>query len=115
MLDKEAVRIFYLSGYNAVEIAKKTGGEVEAIRKCIQRNYRHLKHNHERVVLQRKEELKAIRYESKKYISDKSFVLKNRSVYKTLPNGDIVLNKEVAGTVTWDTPRRLPNDNKCII
>lgn len=115
MLDKENVRILYIKGYNAVEIAKKLHAETEAVRKCIQRNYWAYRHEHERALTERKEELKATNYESKRYISDKSFILKNRSIYKTLPNGDIVLNKEVSGTVTWDTPRRLVNENKCII
>lgn len=115
MLDKEKIRVFYLNGYNAVEIAKKLSEEIEAVRKCIQRNFGDLKHEHEIAVLQRKEEIKATNYEANRYISDRSFILKNRSIYKTLPNGDIVLNKEVAGVVTWDIPRRLANENKCII
>ena len=38
-----------------------------------------------------------------------SFVLKNRSIYETLDNGDIVLKKEARKIVTDDTPRRLKN------
>ncbi len=115
MLDKEEIKAFYISGYNAVEIAKKLSSEVEAVRKCIQRNFGDLKHKHEIAVLQRKEEIKATNYEANRYISNRSFILKNRSVYKTLPNGDIVLNRKVSGAVTWDTPRRLVNENKCIV
>lgn len=115
MLDKESVKAFYVNGYNAVEIAKKLSVDKEAVRKCIQRNFGDLKHRHEIAALQRKEEVKATNYEANKFISDRSFILKNRSVYKTLPDGDIVLNREVSGTVTWDTPRRLINENKCII
>lgn len=115
LLDKDLVRSFYLKGYNAVEIAKKVSSNTETVRKCIQRNFGNLKLKHEIAVLQRKEELKATNYEANRYMSDKSFVLKNRSIYKTLPNGDIVINKEVAPVVTWDTPRRLVNENKCIV
>lgn len=114
MLDKEEVRELYLKGYNAVEIAKKLHKETEAIRKCIQRNFWALRHEHEVAIIQRKEEVKAVKYEANRFMSDKAFVLKNRSIYKTLPNGDIVINKEVSGTVSWDTPRRLINENKCI-
>jgi uncharacterized protein YjcR len=115
LLYKEDVRELYLKGYNAAEIAKKLCEKVEAVRKCIQRNFSNLKRKHEIALTQRKEEIKAVNYESKQYISDRAFILRNRSVYKTLPNGDIVLNKKVSGTVTWDTPRRLVNENKCIV
>jgi hypothetical protein len=115
LLDKENVRELYLKGYNAVEIARKLHENTETVRKCIQRNFGNLKYKHEIALNQRKEEQRAVNYESKQYISDKSFILKNRTIYKTLPNGDIVLNKEVSGTVTWDTPRRLVNENKCIV
>jgi hypothetical protein len=115
MLDKEEVRYLYLKGFNAVEIAKKLRANIEAVRKCIQRNLSHLKKQHEMALTQRKEEIKAVNSQSKNYISDKSFILKNRSIYETLPNGDIVLKKEARKIVTWDTPRRLVNENKCII
>lgn len=115
MLNKEIVKSFYLKGYNAVEIAKKVCSNVETVRKCIQRNFGDLKLKHDIAVIQRKEELKATNYEANRYISDKSFILKNRSIYKTLPNGDIVINKDVAPVVTWDTPRKLVNDNKCMV
>lgn len=113
MLNKEIVKEMYIKGYNAVEIAKKLHENTEAIRKCIQRNFDNLREKHDIAVIQRKEEAKAIRYEANRYMSDKSFIIKNRSIYKTLPSGDIVLNKEAAGAVTWDTPRRLVNENKC--
>lgn len=111
LINKEDVKLLYLKGYNAVEIANKLDENTEAIRKCIQRNFQNLKHKHDIAIIQRKEEIKAINYEANKCISDRSFILKNRSIYKTKENGDIVLNKEVSGTVTWDTPRRLANEN----
>lgn len=113
MLKKEEVKQLYLKGYNAVEIAKKVSSSTEAVRKCIQRNFGNLKLKHEIAVIQRKEELKAIKYESNRYINDRAFILSNRSIYKTLSNGDIVLNKDIAGIVTTDTPKRLINENKC--
>lgn len=112
MLNKKEVKQLYLKGYNAVEISKKTSVAVETVRKCIQRNFGNLKYNHDIAVIQRREALKAANYESNKYISDRSFILSNRSIYKTLPNGDIVINKDIAGIVTKDTPKRLINENK---
>lgn len=48
---------------------------------------------------------------SSRFMSDLVFIKKNRSIYKTLQNGDIVINREVAPIVTFDTPKRLINEN----
>lgn len=115
MLDKDRVKELYLQGYNAVEIAHRIKAKTEAVRKSIQRNLNNFdKERHEEALRIRREVIRATNKESTKYISDRSFILKNRSIYKTLPNGDIVLNKEVSGPVTWDTPRRLVNINKSL-
>lgn len=115
MLDKDRVKELYLHGYNAVEIAHRLKAKTEAVRKCIQRNFNTFdKEKHEEALRIRREVIRAANKESTKYISDRSFILKNRSIYKTLSNGDIVLNKEVSGPVTWDTPRRLVNINKSL-
>lgn len=111
-IDKNQVKELYLLGYNANEIAKKLKYNVESIRKCIQRNFNHLKNEHEIAVIQRREALKAVNYEANKYISDSAFIKKNRSIYKTNLDGDIVINKKVAPVVTWDTPRRLVNEKE---
>ena len=115
MLDKDRVKELYLQGYNAVEIAHRIKAKTEAVRKCIQRNFNTFdKEKHEEALRIRREVIRATNKESTKYISDISFILKNRYIYKTLPNGDIVLNKDVSGPVTWDTPRRLVNVNKSL-
>lgn len=108
MLDKDKVKMFYLTGYTSTEIAKKLNSNREAVKKCIQRNFKHLKLKHEESRISRREIRIATNRESKKYMSDRTFIMKNRNIYKTLPNGDVVLDKEKAGNVTWDTPRRLP-------
>lgn len=112
MKDKKVIKELYLKGYNAKEIAAKTQCGVESVRKYIQRNLNDLKYKHDLAVTARKETIKAINYESNRYISDKAFILKNRSIYKTKTDGDIVINKKVAPVVTWDTPRRLTNEYK---
>lgn len=111
MIDKERVKILYLQGYDAVEIAKLLRANKEAVRKCIQRNYFLLKEKHLEAKGYRREILKATSKESNAYISNRSFILKNRSIYRTKLNGDIVLKKEHRHNVTWDTPRILPNIN----
>lgn len=112
MLDKEQVRELYLGGLATSEIAKKLSSKQDTIKKCIQRNFNNLKHEHEIAKIRRKEVLKATNYEAAKYMGDSTFVKKNRSIYKTNPDGDIVVNKKVAPIITWDTPRRLVNENK---
>jgi hypothetical protein len=104
-----------LLGYNATEISKKTHENVENVRKCIQRNYSNLKLKHEGALRKRikikKDIRRVINYEANKCIGDKSFIMKNRSIYTTKANGDIVLSKNTAA-ITWDTPRRLNNEFK---
>lgn len=112
LLDKERVNTLYLSGYNAADIAKIIKSKVETVRKCIQRNYSHEKECHERALTERRESLKAINYEATSCMGNKSFIIQNRSIYKTNKDGDIVINKKVAPIVTWDTPRRLSNEYK---
>lgn len=112
MLDKVKISNLYLSGYNAAEIAKIIKSNAETVRKCIQRNYSHLKKRHERALIERKESLRAINYEATRCMTNKAFITKNRSIYKTNKDGDIVLNRKVAPVVTWDTPLRLTNEFK---
>ena len=45
-------------------------------------------------------------------MSDKTFILKNRSLYETKKDGDIVLKKDIDCAITWDVPRRLTNKFK---
>ncbi len=117
MIDKEKVKRLYLEGYNAGQIAKKLEYNIETVRKCIQRNYSSSKHRdkHRIRIIEKKEVLKAVNYEANRYMSNKTFILKNRSIYKTKANGDIVINRKVAPIVSWDTPRILNNENKCVI
>ena len=69
---------------------------------------------HRQASFSRKDIRKAIDYEAKKEIGDKAFILKNRSIYNTKRNGDIVLKdeSEIGCSVSFDTPRKLINENK---
>ena len=55
-LDKEKIERVYLKGYNYIEIAKVFNWKPESVRKCIQRNFGHLKSKHEIALTQRREE-----------------------------------------------------------
>ncbi|RMD04922.1 DNA-binding response regulator [Clostridium autoethanogenum] len=112
ILDKQQVKKLYLDGLTVSEIAKKLSSKNDTVKKCIERNFSDLKHEHDVVAIRRKEVLKATNYEAKKYMGDSTFVRKNRSIYKTNPDGDIVVNKKIAPIITWDTPQRLVNENK---
>ena len=46
-LDKQQIERLYLKGYNYIEIAKTFNWKPESVRKCIQRNFKDLKSNHE--------------------------------------------------------------------
>lgn len=116
---KNLAKEMYLDGFNSSEISRLLNNKgikvtKAAIQKYIQRNLKHLKCIHERKVIERRETIKATNYEAKRHMTDKAFIIKNRSIYKTNKNGDIVINKEVAPTITWDTPKRLTNENKIL-
>lgn len=110
-LNKEKVKELYLDGLKAPEIARILAVEKDTVKKCIQRNFNHLRYKHDIAAFQRHEIIKATNYEANKYMGDSTFIKKNRTIYKTKSNGDIVINKEIAPIVTWDTPKRLANDN----
>ncbi len=110
--NKNQIEELYLDGYDASQISKKLKKNVEAVRKHIQRNLNHLKDEHKIAVIERREIIRATNYEANKYMGDSTFIKKNRSIYKTKLDGDIVINRDVAPVVTWDTPKRLVNENK---
>ena len=111
-LNKNEVGKLYITGYDARQISEILCVNVESVRKCIQRNYSHFRNRHQEALRERKDSIKAINYECNRFISDKSFVQKNRSIYKTKENGDIVLNEDLGYIFTADTPRRLNNEFK---
>lgn len=114
-LDKEKVQKMYLNGYNAKEISKIVHANVDTIRTCIKRNFRHLKDKHEIAIVARRESIKAVNYEATKCMTDKSFINTNRSIYKTKSNGNVIINKDLAISTTWDTPKRLSNEKDLTI
>ncbi|EHP47417.1 hypothetical protein [Clostridium perfringens] len=102
---KKRIKELYRKGYNSSEIARIITKENraegifkvttrEAIKKCIQRNFKEYKKEHKINAVARKEVIKAVDYEAKKYIGDRALILKNRSVYETKKDGDIVLKKK---------------------
>ena len=109
-INKNEVGKLYITGYDARQISEILCVNVESVRKCIQRNYSHFRNRHQEAL--REDSIKAINYECNRFISDKSFIQKNRSIYKTKENGDIVLNEDLGYIFTADTPRRLNNEFK---
>ncbi len=111
---------YYTKGLTCKEIAKKLGLKENTVRTRVNRvmnkmsnkaqlNLREI-HNLNR--LERKEWDKAVNYEINKEMGKKSFILKNRSVYNSRLNGNIVLKseKELGCSISWDTPKNLVND-----
>lgn len=111
MLDKQRVKELYLKGENYISIASILNAKPDTIRKHIYRNLREFRNSHEAEKIRRKEIDRITRYESKSYISDNVFINKNRSAYKTDSEGNIVIDKDVAPVISFDTPRRLVNEN----
>ena len=115
-MNKDLVGQLYLNGLNAREIAEQLNVNKSAVNKCIQRNFKefksiHLK-NRKHLKFYEHEVRKITKYESKQYMSDKTFILKNSSLYETKKDGDIVLKKDIDCAITWDVPRRLTNEFK---
>lgn len=115
-LNKELVKQLYCNGLNAREISEHLNVNKSSVNKCIQRNFKefksiHLK-NRKHLKFYENEVRKITKYESKQYMSDKTFILKNRSLYETKEDGDIVLKKNIGCAIAWDVPRRLTNEFK---
>lgn len=115
MVDKETVGNFYRQGYKAKEIAEMLEENSVNIRQCIHRNFKDDKVTHEINRIRDKEILRVTMRETKNFMSDADFIKRNRSIYKTKENGDIVVKKEFKNILPFDVPRRLTNGNKCAI
>lgn len=115
-MNKELVRQLYANGLNAREISEELNVNKSAVNKCIQRNFKDLKPIHLKnkkcLKFYENEVRKITKYESKQYMSDKTFILKNRSLYETKEDGDIVLKKYIGYSIPWDVPRKLINEFK---
>ena len=115
-MNKELVKQLYANGLNAREISEQLNVNKSAVNKCIQRNFKNLKpihlKNRKHLKFYENEVKKITKYESKQYMSDKTFILKNRSLYETKEDGDIVLKKDIGYAIPWDVPRRLANEFK---
>ena len=115
-MNKELVKQLYANGLNAKEISEELNVNKSAVNKCIQRNFKNLKpihlKNRKHLKFYENEVKKITKYESKQYMSDNTFILKNRSLYETKEDGDIVLKKDIGYAIPWDVPRRLTNEFK---
>ncbi|WP_194189641.1 hypothetical protein [Clostridium chrysemydis] len=122
---RDRIKDLYIRGYNSKQISeiinyenrdnlefKKTNRE--AVKKYVYKYFKEYKDIHLKNAVSKKEALKAVNYESKRYLSDKSFILKNRSAYYTKLNGDIVLKDEMKDFSTIDMPKILKNENKSL-
>ena len=108
-LDKEKIERVYLKGYNYIEIAKVFNWKPESVRKCIQRNFKELKSQHELERDRRKAIDRALKREVNGFMTSRNFVKTNPSIYTQNSKGDLVLKK---GTVCYtnDTPKVLRNE-----
>lgn len=107
--DKQIIEDLYRRGIDAVRITKRLEKKynVDTVRRHIQRNLKHLKEIHEREKERTKQILKKTAWECSQEISSLEFAKRNLSIYKANRNGDLVINRDVAQIVTFDTPRRV--------
>ena len=103
-LDKEKIERLYLKGYNYIEIAKVFNWKPESVRKCIQRNFKELKSQHELERDRRKAIDRALKREVNGFMTSRNFVKTNPSIYTQNSKGDLVLKKSEV-CYTEDTPR----------
>lgn len=107
--DRKMIEELYKKGIDAGKIQKRLEIEynLDAIRRYIQRNLKHLKDMHLMNQRHTYETLRKTKMECSREISDMSFVKYNRSIYKTNKSGNLVVDKKVAPVVTFDTPNIL--------
>lgn len=110
MLDKEKVKELYQQGKNAEQIAKILSCKSATVRQCIHRNFKDFKIVNMINKIRDKEILRVTENEAKNYMSDAEFIKRNRSIYKTTENGDIILDEKVLGAIPFDVPRRVQNE-----
>lgn len=111
MLDKEKVKELYLQGYNSANIANILNCKADAVRQCIHRNLKDLKNFHLVNKIRDKEIDRITKREAKQYMNDVTFIKKNRSIYKTNSDGDIVIDSNVNPVLSFDVPKRFKNEN----
>ena len=111
MLDKEKVKELYLQGYNSVNIANILNCKSDAVRQCIHRNLKDLKNFHLANKIRDKEIDRITKREAKQYMNNVTFIKKNRSIYKTNSDGDIVIDSNVNPVLSFDVPKRFKNEN----
>ncbi|HAT4362294.1 TPA: helix-turn-helix domain-containing protein [Clostridium perfringens] len=110
-LDKSKVKSLYLDGFSVNEIAIRMDSNREAVKKCIQRNFSDLReHNKAKRELKKLKdaEVKKLTYrECRKYMSDRSFIKTNSSIYKHNGHGNFSVKneKELGCVVPFDVPR----------
>lgn len=109
-MDKEKLKKLYLSGYTVKEISEILNSKENTVKIFIKRNFKDLREKHFYANKSRREAIKALNYEAKRDMGDKSFIESNMSIYKMKKTGDIIINKEVAPVTTYDTPKRLSKE-----
>gem|GEM_PF-2563988 len=111
IVDKELVKYLYIEeGLIPSEIAGRLDLKIDTVKKCIERNLKNYLLQHKRTRYKKKEVEKAINYEAISCMGDSAFIKKNPSIYKTISNGDIIVNVPEE-TLPWDVPRMLKNDD----
>lgn len=107
--DKDRIKEMYSNGVTIKEIEKRLGYKYtfESIKSYVRRNLKMLREKHAMEYKHKEEVIRKTRLECSREMSKGSFVKQNSSIYMNNKNGDLVVNKNVAPIISFDTPKRL--------
>lgn len=111
-LNKKEVLNLYIKGLTAKEIALILKVKHDAVRQCINRNFKNItiEQQKKRVkCIEQKRELdKVLSKEAKRMMSDRNFIINNRSIYKCNRVGNLALKEEyeINCAIPYDVPKK---------
>lgn len=93
-LDKEIIESLYKKGLSASEISERLEHiSASSVQKCITRNFKHLKEIHKENRKTRQEDLRILKYQEKKFISDSALLKYNRQSFIYDENYNLIFNE----------------------
>lgn len=110
-LNKEIVETLYKKGLSASDISERLEHiSASTIQKCITRNFQHLKETHKENRKMRQENLRILKYQEKKFISDSALLKYNRQSYNYDKDYNLIFN-EKRGAIPDGLPSKYMRTN----
>lgn len=108
-INKLKVHKLYINGYTSEQIAKILIVKSATVRKCISRNFKHLKDQHEKSKIEKRDIEKILTKENNLLISSRNMVRINSTAYTTNSKGDLVRKNSIDLIYTNDMPKEFKN------